>query len=80
MKLRQLPQSKKLRIILNQISIYTTVRAIREGMFGDIRQNAAAQKALCALEYIRSGKGQADQCATGLAGTWENYQVQVDIL
>jgi hypothetical protein len=49
-------------------------------LFGFTNQNAAAQKSLDALEFTRSGKGVADQCATGLCGTWEGHQVQLDMI
>jgi hypothetical protein len=41
--------------------------------------NAATQKALDALEFIRSGDGIADQCSTGLSGTWESLPVQLNM-
>lgn len=80
MTIKRLKQSQKLRIIIGGIGIYTTARQIRGCQFGFVSQNAAAQKALDALEYMRSGKGVADQCTTGLCGTWEGHQVQLDML
>lgn len=80
MTVKRLKQSQKLRIIINGIGIYTTAKEIRGCLFGFVSQNAAAQKALDALEYIRNGKGVADQCTTGLSGAWEGHQVQLDIL
>ena len=93
MKIKRLKQSQKMRIVISGIGIYTTAKQIRWGLFGFTNQNAAAQKALDALEFTRSGfryysredfvrggKGVADKCATGLCGTWEGLQVQIDIL
>ena len=59
---------------------YTTVKQIRWGLFGFTNQVAASQKALDALEGMRSGIGAAEQCATGLCGTWEGLQIQLDML
>jgi len=75
--MKRLKQSQKLRIILSGVAIYTTAKQIRYGLFGFMSQNAAAQKALDALEFQRDGDGPV---ATGLAGTWEGLQVQVDIM
>lgn len=80
MNIKRLKQSQKLRIIIGGIGIYTTARQIRWGLFGFVSQNAAAQEALAALENTRSGAGAADQCATGLCGTWQGHQVQLDML
>lgn len=80
MKIKRLKQSQKMRIIIDGIGIYTTAKLIRYGLFGFMTQNAAAQKALDALEFTRSGKGLADQCASGLTGEWESHRVQLDML
>ena len=79
-KMKRLKQSQKLRIIISGVAIYTTVKQIRYGLFGFTSQNAAAQKALDALEFQRNGSGAADHATIGLAGTWEGLQVQVDIV
>ena len=79
-RIKRLKQSQKLRIIIDRIGIYTTAKQIRYGQFGFVSQNAAAQKALDSLEFMRSGSGAADQAAVGLVGTWEGHQVQLDIL
>ena len=49
------------------------------GLFGFVNQVAASQKALYALEHIRNGTGVADRCTSGLTGTWEGLDVQIDI-
>lgn len=77
--MKRLKQSQKMRIIISGVAIYTTVKQLRWSLFGFSNQAAASQKALDALEFIRSGKG-ADSCATGLGGTWEGLQVQLDML
>ena len=80
MLVKRLKQSQKMRIILSGVAIYTTAKQIRYGLFGFVNQVAASQKALDALEYIRSGKGVAEKSTTGLCGTWEGLPVQLDIL
>ena len=77
--MKRLKQSQKMRIIISGVAIYTTAKQLRCGLFGFVNQVNAAQKALDSLEYIRFGKG-VDKCATGLCGTWEGLQVQLDIL
>lgn len=78
--MKRLKQNQKLRIVISDIGIYTTAKQIRGCLFGFADQNAAAQKALDALEGIRSGKGIADRNTIGLCGTWEGLNVQLDIL
>lgn len=76
--MKRLKQSQKLRIIISGVAIYTTAKQIRYGLFGFTTQNAAAQKALDALEFQRDGGW--GTVVQGLAGTWEGLQVQVDIV
>ena len=78
--MKQLKQSQKIRIIISGVGFYATVKDIRNSMFCFTNQNAAAQKAVCALEHIRNGKGFAEPFTTGLGGTWEGLQVQLDLL
>lgn len=76
---KRFKQSQKFRIVSGQVCFYATAKQIRNGIGQFITFNAATQKALDALEYTRSGGGAADQCAVGLAGTWEGMQIQIDI-
>jgi hypothetical protein len=79
MTIKRFKQAQKFRVIVGNACFYATARQIRNGV-GDFGQcNAATQKALDALEYTRSGEGAADQCAVGLAGTWEGLQVQLNV-
>ena len=79
MNIKRFKQSQKFRICIGSVSFYATAKQIRNGV-GDFGTcNAATQKALDALEFTRSGKGSADMCAVGLAGTWEGLQVQLNI-
>lgn len=78
--MKVLKQSQKIRVIISGVGFFTTVKQIRNGMFCFTKQTAATQKAVCALEHIRSGKGIAEQCTTGLGGTWEGLSVQIDLI
>ena len=79
MSVKRFKQSQRFRICIGSVSFYATAKQIRSGV-GDFGTcNAATQKALDALEFTRSGSGTADQCAVGLAGTWEGLQVQLNI-
>lgn len=80
MNIKRLKQSQKIRIIVSGVAVYTTAKQIRYGLFGFVNQTAASQKALDALEFMRSGTGAADQCASGLCGTWEGLEVQIDMV
>lgn len=80
MQIKRLKQSQKLRVIISGVGIWTTAKQIRNGIGCFTNQIAATQKALDSLESIRSGDGIADKCATGLGGTWEGLQVQIDML
>lgn len=78
--MKTLKQSQKVRIIMSGVAIYTTVKQLRYGLFGFTNQNLAATQALEALESMRNGKGSAAGSTCGLAGTWSQLQVQLDIL
>ena len=79
MKVQRFKQTQKFRVIVGQACFYATVKQIRNGVGDFAKCNAATQKALDALEFTRSGTGIADQCASGLAGTWEGLQVQLSM-
>jgi hypothetical protein len=79
--MKRFKQSQKLRVILNGIAVYTTVKQVRGCQFGFYEQNAAAQKALESLEFSRTYSAKWDGgLATGTAGTWEGLHVQLDLL
>ena len=79
MKVYRFKQSQRFRLIVGSASFYATAKQIRNGVGDFTKCNAATQKALDALEFTRSGSGVADQCAVGLAGTWEGLQVQLNV-
>lgn len=72
-------QSQKFRVIISDISFYTTATEIRRGVGDTAKPNEAIRKCLDALEFQRSGSGVADQCASGLGGIWEGFNVQLDL-
>jgi hypothetical protein len=79
MIMKRFKQTQKFRVIVGQACFYATAKQIRYGV-GDLTKcNTATQKALDSLEFTRSGEGLADQCASGLAGTWEGLQVQINM-
>jgi len=79
MQVKRFPQTKKFRVIVGDACFYASAKQIRFGVGDFTKCNAAVQKALDALEFTRSGKGPADRCACGIAGTWEGLQVQLDL-
>jgi hypothetical protein len=79
MSVKRFKQTQRFRVIVGAACFYATAKQIRNGVGDFMKCNAATQKALDALEFTRSGKGLADQCAVGLAGTWEGLQVQLDV-
>ena len=79
MSVKRFKQSQRFRVIVESACFYATAKQIRSGIGDFTKCNAATQKALDALEFTRSGSGIADQCAVGLAGTWEGLQVQLNI-
>jgi hypothetical protein len=72
-------QTTKFRVIVDSTCFYATAKSIRNGVGDFYKCNAAVQKALDALEFTKSGTGVADQCACGIAGTWEGLSVQLNI-
>lgn len=83
MSIKRFKQTQRFRLIVGDTvraaCFYATAKQIRNGVGDFIKCNAATQKALDSLEFIRSGTGAADQCTCGLAGTWEDIPVQIDL-
>ena len=77
--IKRFKPTQKFRVIVGDVCFYATAKQIRYGVGDFGKCNAATQKALDALEFTRSGEGTADQCAVGLAGTWEGLQVQLNV-
>jgi hypothetical protein len=79
MKMYRFKQAQRFRVIVGAACFYATAKQIRNGVGDFMTCNAATQKALDSLEFQRSGSGIADQCATGLAGTWEGLNIQLNV-
>jgi hypothetical protein len=81
LQIKRIPQRQRIRVVTQGVHFYTTAREIREGVGDEYHTNASIQKALDALEYGRSrASNPEEQRATGIAGRWENRDVQLDIL
>jgi hypothetical protein len=78
--IKRFKQTQKFRIINGNACFYATAKQIRYGVGQFISFNSATQKALDALEYTRSGTGFADSATSGIGGTWENLQIQLDVM
>ena len=78
MKIKRYKSTQRFRVIVGDACFYSTARDIRNGVGDFMKCNAAVQKALDSLEYQRSGNDIL-ACSTGLAGTWENLQVQLNV-
>jgi hypothetical protein len=78
--IKRFKQTQKFRIINGNACFYATAKQIRNGVGQFISFNAATQKALDALEYTRSGTGFADSSTSGIGGTWEGMQIQLDAM
>lgn len=74
--IKRFGQNQKFRVIVNRVSFYATAKQIRYGVGDFVQCNAAVQKALDSLEFMRAGI----QKPIGLAGTWEGMEVQLDIV
>ena len=65
-----------IRVIVNNVSIYTTKTAIKRGIGDHIKINDAVQMAFVELERLRDG---ASLKPIGLTGHWNGYNVQIDL-
>ena len=75
--MKVLKASQKLRLVINGIHFHTTAKQIRYGIGDEYRGNAASQKCLLVLESMRRVEKIAP---CGLAGHWEGYNVQLDMI
>lgn len=73
MNIRRFKQTQRFRINVGQVSFYATAKQIRNGVGDFTACNAATQKALDSLEFMRSDNG----AACGIGGTWEGLSVQL---
>ena len=68
--------SQKLRVIINGVALYTTIKGAMFDVFGYSEQRSAVYDALFALRCHRS----SGEPAEGLAGFWRGHNVQVDLI
>lgn len=73
--IKRFGQSRKIRLIINDIHIITRVSNVRAGIGDSYRTNAATQKALDALEFKNSWIRR-----NSISGVWEGINVQLDLL
>jgi hypothetical protein len=76
--IKRIASTQKLRIVCGDVSLYTTVGKVRCGLGESHKFNAATQKAVDALEFMRSGVGAASKSMCGLVGNWEGMRIQLD--
>lgn len=74
--IKRLKKNSQVLVRSNEVSFYTTAGMIRSGIGNHVKFNAAVQKALDSLEYMR----QTEQFRLGVGGTWEGIQLQLDIV
>lgn len=67
---------QKLRLIINGVSLFTTVKNIQSGIGDSQRANRAAQQALDSLIRLRH----ADIKPVGISGYWYDYPIQIDLV
>ena len=77
--MKRLPITQKLRIVCGEVNLYTTVGKVRAGLGESYKFNAATQKAVDTLEFMRSGVGAASHSMSGLVGNWEGMCIQLDL-
>jgi hypothetical protein len=79
--MKLLPKSKRVRLIVDGVHMYTTVGQIREGHCDHSEQVAAAQVVLHALEFDRHyAKQNKKLLPSGLLTSNRGYQIQLDIM
>jgi len=67
--------SQKLRVIINGITVYTTIKGVLFDLFGNTEQRAAVCDALLELSYFyRTEK------STGLGKNFRGYSIQVNLI
>ena len=72
----KIKNATKIRLNTQNLSIYTTAKAMRSGIGAYSNVNMAVKAALEALEALRD----ADLKPLGLCGMWNGIQIQIDIV
>jgi hypothetical protein len=70
-----LKNSQKIRVIINGVIVYTTIKGVLFDLFGNTEQRAAVCDALLQLSYFYRTDG-----SIGLAQDFRGYSVQVNLL
>ena len=76
--IKRFKPTQKFRVISGHVSFYANAGEIRNGVGDFTRFNSAVLACLDLLEWQRSCDD-ALSCSTGLSGTWEGYQIQLNI-
>jgi hypothetical protein len=70
-----LKNSQKIRVIINGVIVYTTIKGVLYDLFGNTEQRAAVCDALLQLSYFyRTEK------STGLGKDFRGYSIQVNLI
>ena len=70
-----LKNSQKIRVIINGVIVYTTIKGVLYDLFGNTEQRAAVCDALLQLSYFyRTEK------TTGLGKDFRGYSIQVNLI
>jgi hypothetical protein len=70
-----LKNSQKIRVIINGVTVYTTIKGVLFDLFGNTEQRAAVCDALLQLSYFyRTEK------STGLGKDFRGYSIQVNLI
>jgi hypothetical protein len=70
-----LKNSQKIRVIINGVIVYTTIKGVLFDLFGNTEQRAAVCDALLQLSYFyRTEK------STGLGKDFRGYSIQVNLI
>ena len=72
----KLKKSTKIRVITGEVSFFTTVNQIREGVGSNFYYNSGVQAALQSLEESTSKLAKP----SGIASTWIGFAIQLDIV
>ena len=75
--MKRLKKTQQLLVRTGSVSVYSTAGAVRNGIGQDYRFNAAVQKAVDSLEFMVYNEKLK---VSGLCGTWEGMNIQVDIV
>ena len=69
-------RSQKIRVMQGNVGVYTTYGKVLRGQFADTGSFNATIAALAEIQRLQQG---GDPCV-GIAGTFANRQVQVDLI